>query len=82
MADSDSAVEGNTVSLLKPAHMHTEVSMQRTEHHEHNLLYNSYGLHWPTFTYQGEANEDTLSVCSETVAEVNALHGLFIMAHT
>ncbi|XP_077075323.1 uncharacterized protein LOC143726207 [Siphateles boraxobius] len=39
-------VEGNTVSLLKPAHMHT---VSHTE---------------------GEPNdEDTLSVCSETVAE-------------
>ncbi|KAK9976802.1 hypothetical protein ABG768_022003 [Culter alburnus] len=39
-------VEGNTVSLLKPAHMHT---VSHTE---------------------GEVNdEDTLSVCSETVAE-------------
>ncbi|KAF4096063.1 hypothetical protein G5714_023666 [Onychostoma macrolepis] len=39
-------VEGNTVSLLKPAHFHT---VSHTE---------------------GEANdEDTLSVCSETIAE-------------
>ncbi|KAF4103822.1 hypothetical protein G5714_014809 [Onychostoma macrolepis] len=39
-------VEGNTVSLLKPAHIHT---VSHTE---------------------GDANdEDTLSVCSETIAE-------------
>ncbi len=52
---SAKCINVNTVSQLKPAHVHTvahtEVSMQQTEHYEYVMLHNSYALHWPTFIY-------------------------------